>query len=162
MPTMEKLETGYVETKALGLFFKERGFGRRWFSQDVSDGTIQTISIFLPLVDPRNKVLVIEEPENSLHPWILRHFIDSCIHHSKDKQVFITTQSLAAVNETPPESLYVVRRQQGETHIDRCIELFPEAKQVIAEQLMGLGEYWDSGAVDGVPVYGKQMSLFED
>lgn len=162
VPTIEKLETGYVETKALGLFFKERGAGRRWFSQDVSDGTIQTVSIFLPLVDPRNRILVIDEPENSLHPWILRHFVDSCKIHSADKQIFLATQSLVAVDEAPLESLYIVTRHQGETHIERCVDRYPEARQVIAEQLMGLGEYWDTGAVAGVPEYGEQLPLFKE
>lgn len=162
VPTIEGLATGYVETKQLGLFFKERGVRRRWFSQDVSDGTIQTVSIFLPLVDPRNRILVIEEPENSLHPWILRHFIDSCKIHSAERQIFVTTQSLVALNEVPLESLYIVGRRQGETYIDRCIELNPELRQVISDQLMGLGEYWDTGAVAGVPEYGEQLQLFED
>lgn len=162
VPTMEELVTDYVETKQLGLFFKERSVGRRWFAQDVSDGTIQTVSIFLPLVDPRNRILVIEEPENSLHPWILRHFIDSCKNHSAEKQIFVTTQSLVAVNEVPLESLYVVRRRQSETSIDRCIVSNPELRRVISDQLMGLGEYWDTGAVAGVPEYGEQLQLFED
>ena len=162
VPTIEGLSTSYVETKQLGLFFTERGVGRRWFSQDVSDGTIQTVAIFLPLVDPRKEILFIEEPENSLHPWMLRHFMDSCKQHSAERQIFVTTQSVVAVNEVPLESLYIVRRTQGETRIDRCIEVNPELKQVIVEQLMGLGEYWDSGAIAGVPEYGEQLQLIED
>lgn len=162
VPTIEGLVTDYVETKQLGLFFKEKAVGRRWFSEDVSDGTIQTVSIFLPLVDPRKEILFIEEPENSLHPWMLRHFMDSCKQHSANKQIFVTTQSIVAVNEVPSESLYIVSRDNGETHIDRCIDINPEIKQVIMEQLMGLGEYWDSGAIAGVPQYGKQLQLPEN
>ncbi len=162
VPTIEGLVTDYVETKQLGLFFKERGVGRRWFSEDVSDGTIQTVSIFLPLVDPRKDILFIEEPENSLHPWMLRHFMDSCKQHSMEKQIFLTTQSVVAVNEAPLESLYIVRRYQGETSVDRCVDTNPELRQVIVEQLMGLGEYWDSGAIAGVPEYGEQLRFFED
>lgn len=162
VPSIEGLVTSYVETKQLGLFFKELGVGRRWFSDDVSDGTIQTVSIFLPLVDPRKDILFIEEPENSLHPWMLRHFMDSCKQHSEEKQIFVTTQSVIAVNEVPLESLYIVTRRQGETSIDRCIDVNPELRQVIVEQLMGLGEYWDSGAIAGVPEYGEQLRFFED
>lgn len=161
VPTIEGLVTDYVETKQLGLFFKELGVGRRWFSEDVSDGTIQTVSIFLPLVDPRKDILFIEEPENSLHPWMLRHFMDSCKQHSVEKQIFVTTQSVVAVNEVPLESLYIVRRHRGETSIDRCIDVNPELRQVIVEQLMGLGEYWDSGAIAGVPEYGEQLRFIE-
>jgi len=162
VPSIERLETHYVETKQLGLFFKEMGVGRPWFSQDVSDGTIQTVSIFLPLVDPRTRILVIDEPENSLHPWILRHFIESCKLQSENKQIFIATQSLVAVNEVPPESLYIVRRTEGETTIERCVERYPEAKEVISQQLLGLGDYWDTGGLGAIPEYGEQLRLLED
>lgn len=162
VPTIEGLSTSYVETKQLGLFFKEVGVGRRWFSHDVSDGTIQAVSIFLPLVDPRKRILFIEEPENSLHPWMLRHFMDSCKQHSADKQILITTQSLVAVDESPTESLYIVSRHNGETRIDRCIDANPELSEAIREQLMGLGEYWDSGAIAGVPEYDEQLRLIDD
>ena len=162
VPTIDTLQTKYVETKALGLYFGERGVGRRWFSQDVSDGTIQTVSIFLSLVDPRNRIIFTEEPENSLHPWILRHFMDCCKEYSTQKQIFLTTQSVVAVNETPLEALYVCRRLQGETRIDRAVDLHPEAQKVITNSVMGLGEYWDSGAIDGVPQYEEQLKLIED
>jgi len=148
--TMETLDTDYVETKQLGLFFKERGM-RRWYAQDVSDGTLKTVSMFLPLVDPRVRIVAIEEPENSLHPWILRHFMDVCKTRSDEKQIFVTTHSPVAVSEVPVESLFIVRRSKGETEIQRLHALFPEAEQVIRQELYGLGEYWDSGAISGVP-----------
>ena len=151
VPAMEKLETRYVETKQLGLFFGERGVGRSWFSQDVSDGTLQTVSIFLPLLDPRVSIVVIEEPENSLHPWILRHFMETCGITSEKKQIIVTTHSLVAVDQVPLVSLYVISRDDGKTTIGQAARLFPEARQVISEQLLGLGEYWDSGALGGTP-----------
>jgi predicted ATPase len=147
--TMEGLETGYVETKELGLFFRERGVGRRWYAQDVSDGTLKTVSMFLPLLDPRVRMVVIEEPENNLHPWILRHFMDVCKTRASEKQILVTTHSPVAVNEVPVESLFIVRRRSGETEVRRLDA--PEAAQVVREELFGLGEYWDSGAIGGVP-----------
>jgi predicted ATPase len=151
VPVMEKMETAYVETKQLGLFFSERGVGRRWFSQDVSDGTLQTVSLFLPLLDPRVRIIVIEEPENSLHPWILRHFVETCRSRSEEKQIFLTTHSPVAVNATPLESLFIVSRAGGGTTIIPGERASPEARQVISEHLLGLGDYWDTGAFAGVP-----------
>ena len=74
VPTIEKVEAGYVDTKELGLFFKEAGFSRRWFADDVSDGTIQAVALFLVVLS-RDPAVIVEEPENSLHPWLLRHFM---------------------------------------------------------------------------------------
>lgn len=149
--TMYSLDTDYVETKELGLFFKERGVGRRWYAQDVSDGTLKTVSMFLPLVDPRVTIVVIEEPENSLHPWILRHFIEVCKATSSAKQIFLTTHSPVAVDEAPIESLFIVARREGKTQIERLDHLYPEARAILREELYGLGAYWDSGGVGGVP-----------
>jgi len=160
VPAIIKLETRYVETKQLGLFFKEKGVGRPWFSMDVSDGTIQTVSLFLALVDKRVRTMLVEEPENSLHPWILRHFMEACREKSEEKQILVTTQSPVAVDTVAPESLFLVSRRDGETHIKRCTDLHPETLQVMRENLMGLGEHWESGAIGGVP--GDQMALFED
>jgi predicted ATPase len=155
VPSMERLDTQYLETKQLGLFFTERGVGRRWFSQDVSDGTLQTVAAFLPLLDERVTIVVIEEPENSIHPWILRHFIDVCKETAAQKQIIITTHSPVAVNEVAPESLFISVRKRGETRILRAIDTFPETGQVISEALFGLGDYWDSGAISGVPQQGE-------
>ncbi|MHA1858984.1 MAG: AAA family ATPase [Candidatus Thorarchaeota archaeon] len=151
VPTMEGLTTDYVVTKQLGLFFSERGVGKKWFSQDVSDGTIQTIALFLPIVDPRKRLVCIEEPENCLHPWILRHFMSVCKAKSQEKQILLTTQSVIVVDETPVDSLYIVTRPSGQTRIARCLETNPEVREILHEQLMGLGEYWESGGIGGVP-----------
>ena len=158
VPSMRKLETDYVETKQLGLFFSEDGVGRRWLSHDVSDGTIRVVGMFVALLDRRSKIVVIEEPENSLHPWILRHFINAC-KAATGKQVFLTTHSLVALNESPLEAIFLVTRKAGSTAVEKCDEKHPEAKQVIAEQLMGPGELWDSGALDAVP---EQLEMFQE
>ena len=67
-----------------------------------------------------------------------------------------------AVNEVDPDSLYIVTRRKGETHIERSTERQPEATQVVLDQLMGLGDYWDTGGIAGVPEYGEQLPLFEE
>ncbi len=151
VPAMKRVETRYVETKQLGLFFEERGVGRTWFSQDVSDGTLQTLCMFLPLLDPRVRIAVIEEPENSVHPWILRHFIETCEATAAQKQVLITTHSPIAINRIPVEALFVVERIDGETRIVPVVKANPEARRVVAEQMLGLGDYWDSGGLGGIP-----------
>jgi predicted ATPase len=114
--------------------------------------------MFVALLDRRNRIVVIEEPENSLHPWILRHFINAC-KAATGKQVFLTTHSLVALDESPLEGIFLVTRKAGGTAVEKCDEKHPEAKQAIAEQLMGPGELWDSGALDAVP---EQLEMFQE
>ncbi len=134
LPDLEEISVGYLHTKQLGLFFKEASFGRAWAAEDVSDGTIQTLSIFAALVDPRNSVLFIEEPENSVHPWIVRQIARQLRLLSKRSQIFVTTHSPLILNVVEPSSVLVCYKSDGGTYIKSLAELEP-----------GLLKDWESG-----------------
>jgi len=151
VPTVEKLETDYVETRELGLFLKESGMRRRMFSSELSDGTLRTLAMFLPLVDPRYPVVVIEEPENNVHPWVVRHFVDACRSRSQQKQIILTTHSPVLVSKLKPAELYVADRVDGETRIYPASEANAEVDTIIRRGIQDLGSYWDSGAMKAVP-----------
>jgi predicted ATPase len=44
VPELSNLQTGYTETKQIGLFLQERGFGSPWYAEDLSDGTIMALA----------------------------------------------------------------------------------------------------------------------
>ena len=159
VPTLEKVEAGYVDTKELGLFFKETGFPRRWFADDVSDGTIQAVALFLVLLsgDP---AVIVEEPETSLHPWILRHFMSSAREvtdggdQPQRSQVIISTHSPICVDGVAPDSLYVTSRTEEGTDITRALDAVENRAgftDYLASQALGLGSSWDAGLLGGVP-----------
>ena len=159
VPTLEKVEAGYVDTKELGLFFKETGFPRRWFADDVSDGTIQAVALFLVLLsgDP---AVIVEEPETSLHPWILRHFMSLAREVAEGNppyqksQVVMSTHSPVCVDGVPPESLYVTRRTDQGTQIECALDTLDNRDGFIdylASEALGLGSSWDAGLLGGVP-----------
>lgn len=159
VPTIEKVEADYVDTKKLGLFFKEAGFSRRWFADEVSDGTIQALALFLVLLS-RDPAVIVEEPETSLHPWILRHFMSLARevaerdHPHQRSQVIISTHSPICVDGVPPESLYVTRRTDQGTQIERALDTLENRDGFIdhlASEALGLGSSWDAGLLGGVP-----------
>jgi len=158
VPTITGLKTQYVETKQLGLFFEEQGFGRPWYANEVSDGTIQTLCLFLPLLDERTNFILIEEPENSIHPWALRHFVSYCQKKSNQKQIVLTTHSISLLDQIEPGALILAQREDGKTTMTKCMELYPETLRIVNEELFKLGEYWDSGQLGAVP---SQIDLFE-
>ncbi|HEY5235390.1 MAG TPA: AAA family ATPase, partial [Rhabdochlamydiaceae bacterium] len=119
VPTFSNVLTEYTDARQLGLMFQEEGFGSRWFADDVSDGTIMGVALFYALLDKRHKTIVIEEPENTLHPWILKKFLERCREQSKGRQIFITTHSPLVVAESKPEELYLMERHDGISRIDR-------------------------------------------
>jgi predicted ATPase len=155
MPSLESLETDFTHTKTLGLFLRESGFKRPWTSEDISDGTIQAIALLAATFDPRIKILVIEEPENSVHPWAIRTFMEAFRFASKQKQIILTTHSPILIDQIRPEELWVVRRPGAETLIDPVLSLDPSLKEAWGQGKFTLSEYLDSGALpEAVPAAG--------
>lgn len=151
-PSLEDVETGFTHTKTLALFIKEKGVSRPWTSEDVSDGTIQTIALLAAVFDPRTSLVVIEEPENSVHPWALRNLVEAFRTASEKKQILLTTHSPILIDQLKPEEIWVVRKPGTETQIDPLLSLDPSLKEAWGQGKFTLSEYLDSGAVpEAVP-----------
>lgn len=149
MPTLEDIEVINTPQRILGLAFQEAGFGRPWMSDDVSDGTIRALGLLASLFNPESKVVIIEEPENSLHPWAIGQFVEACRVASESKQVMLTTHSPVLINQLRPEDIWVVDRSKAETNVSQLIDLDPDARIGWEEGRFTLSEYLDSGIVPG-------------
>lgn len=155
-PAIEDIETGFTHTKTLALFVKEQGINRPWTSEDLSDGTIQTIALLAAVFDPRNSLVVIEEPENSIHPWALRNLVQAFRLASEKKQILLTTHSPILIDQLKPEEVWVVQKPGTETKIDPLLSLDPSLKEAWGKGKFTLSEYLDSGAVpEAVPAAGS-------
>ncbi len=151
LPDLGNLLTDYTQTKQIGLFIQERGFGAPWYVEDVSDGTIMALGLFIALLEPEHRTILIEEPENCLHPWILMRFLEHCREISESKQVLITTHSPLVIGGARPEELFLIERAGGETKIVPAQEREPHLDTIVRRQALDLGEYWLSGGFGGVP-----------
>lgn len=145
VPGLEDIRTEFTPDRRLTLQFVETGSGRPWSSNEVSDGTVQALALFVALFEPRSGLVVIEEPENSVHPWIVRNFVEAC--RSAEKQVLITTHSPALINYLKPSEVAVVSRRGGETTIRPLEELDPEAMSLWSAGKVSTFEILDSGWV---------------
>lgn len=151
VPSLQQVIPDYTDSRQLGLFFHEEGFGSRWFSEDVSDGTIMSVALFLALLEGRHRNIVFEEPETSLHPWILRKFLDKCREQSESRQIIITTHSPLAVAQAQPDELYLAERIAGVTGIRKALEREAALHEIIRKDILTLGDYWLSGGIGAVP-----------
>lgn len=59
----------------------------------MGSGIPSIIGIIAYLADSENKIFIIEEPENDIHPEILKKLLNFIISRSKSNQIFITTHS---------------------------------------------------------------------
>lgn len=154
-PAVEDIDTDLTHTKTLALFVKEKGINRPWTSEDISDGTIQTIALLVAVFDPRTSLVVIEEPENSVHPWALRNLVEAFRVASEKKQILLTTHSPILIDQLKPEEVWVVRKPGTETKIDPLLSLDPSLEEAWGQGKFTLSEYLDSGAVpEAVPSAG--------
>jgi len=141
LPQLHSIETDFTQDRRLSLVFKMEGSDRVWNANEMSDGTIQALALFVALFDARSPLLIVEEPENALHPWILRHFLDLC-RSQKRKQILLTTHSPVVIDYTNPENLRVMWNRGGQSHLSPVSQLNPD---VVA--------LWKSGEVRSFDIY---------
>ncbi len=147
LPELNTISVGDSPTQTLGLFFSEEGRGRPWNVNEVSDGTIQALALLVAAVDPRTSLLVVDEIESSVHPWILRVIMKQMREVTKSKNVIVTSHSPVLVNLLNPEEIWIAYRKQGATNLKRLIDLDPSVKEGWEEGHFRLSEFLDSGVV---------------
>lgn len=147
LPHLKDIEVGYNTSRTLSLFFQEEEAGRAWNVDEVSDGTIQTLAILVAIFDPRSSALVIEEPENSVHPWVIRSVLEACVSASKSKQILLTTHSPIVVNYVPPEQVWVIWRTSGESKLARLSDLDTTFLKMWETGKVSTFEFLDSGGL---------------
>ena len=105
----------------------------------LSDGTLRVFGILLALYQqPPPPFLVIEEPEQTIHPGVLPALAEAFKEASERTQIVITTHSPQLVDQFDPENIRVVFSDGGLTRISPI-----KASQIEAakERLMSLQEF---------------------
>ena len=150
LPDIEDLVV--TQTRTLALSLKQRESEQPWPVEDLSDGTIQAIATLAAVFDPRIPVLVLEEPENNVHPWAIRAFAEAFRLASETKQIILTTHSPILIDQFKPEELWIVQKPGPATRIDPLLTLDPSLKDSWERGRFTLSEYLDSGALpEAVP-----------
>jgi predicted ATPase len=162
IPELSALEPGYTETKQIGLFLHEHGIGAPWYAEDLSDGTLMSLALFICLLEPTHRTVLIEEPENSLHPWILKRFMDRCREVSTMRQILITTHSPLVVAASEPGELYLIERRSGMTEVFPATDREPLLSTIVRKNVLDLGEYWLSGGLGAVPTPSEEDTFTDD
>lgn len=146
LPQLEAIETSFTQDRRLSLSFKFKDSNRSWNANEMSDGTVQALALFVALFDERSPVLVVEEPENALHPWILRQFLDLCRDQTK-KQIILTTHSPIVIDYTMPENLRIMWSRDGGSHLASATSLNPEIVTLWKSGEVRSFDIFDSGLV---------------
>lgn len=152
VPELKEISVNYLHTRTLGLQFHEEGVGRPWTAEEVSDGTIRALAMLVACYDPRNTALILEEPENSLHPWIIKEIVNHLRRLSSKKMVVVTTHSPVVLNMLSPAEVWVIFKGEGETQLKPLIGFDSELMADWESGKYRLFDYLESGYVsEAVP-----------
>ena len=143
MPELESISITTTEDRRLALQFRAEGVGKAWNANEVSDGTIQALSMLVALLDPRSSMLIIEEPENAVHPWILRKIVD--ISARANRQVLFTTHSPVLLDDVESRSIFLMWMREGRSYLKRLVDLDIELQEGLISGDISPFSLYDSG-----------------
>ena len=77
----------------------------------LSYGTHRVLAILLALLYDKNRVLLIEQPEDGIHSGLLKKLLPMCFQYAEyyNKQLIIATQSAEVINLFQPENIRLVK-----------------------------------------------------
>lgn len=155
-PRIEDVHAVRLQPGRLTLFFKEQGITEELGQANVSDGVLHALALLVMLEGrPRPggaSILVIEEPENAIHPWSVRTMVEQA-QKSRSSQVIITTHSETVVNAVEDTgTLFITEnRGTGGTTLTRALEKEKAINSILVESGQKLGDVWMGGTLGGVP-----------
>ncbi len=142
LPAFEEVSIQTVGSYLVPLFkFREEGSSALTSFDPVqlSDGSLRLFGILLAAYQlPRPKLLVIEEPEQTIYPGALAVLADVFKEIGKNTQVLITTHSPHLVQFFEPSQIRVAVMHKGMTQIR---PIHPHQLEAVNEGLLSLEEF---------------------
>ena len=142
LPFIEEISIGKLADKYICANIKEV------FSKDkflpaslMSDGTINIIALIIILYFEKSPIIIIEEPEGNIHPFLISKVIEMMkdVSHRLNKQIIITTHNPEIVKYSGIEDLYLMHRDEsGFSNIVKPQE--NKQVQIFLENDMGIDE----------------------
>jgi predicted ATPase len=131
--------------------FKEGELKQVVESWETSDGTLRSLAMLLALeTHPTQGTIVIEEPEQNLHPWAIRSLMNHIrqVIQERSVQVVLTTHSQQVLESVSPDEVCVVTRTENQgSKISSLRQLIPDHTIEMGE----IGRLWVKGLLGGVP-----------
>jgi len=141
-PGFERMDFPPVAAGTLALTWKERHFPTPIYMHELSEGTIRFLWLVTLLQSPGlTEITLIDEPEVSLHPDLLRLLVDLLREASSRTQLVVATHSDRLVRFLKPAEVLVCDCEDGNTAM-RWGDSFELDKWL---EDYGLDELWRMG-----------------
>lgn len=132
---------------------------------NMSDGTLRVLGLLAAVFQrPPPSLLVIEEPEATIHPGALGAVLDVLRRAGRSMQVVVTTHSpdILDADWIEDRHLRIAQWDAGRTGIS---SVSPSVRQALAEHLMGAGELLRANALTATELFvsdPRQLELFSE
>lgn len=150
-PHISDMKPSSLRTGKEFIEFVESKTGRGIESWQSSDGSLRALAILVALETADvGALVIIEEPEQNLHPWAIRTLVDHMreVVEKRNVQIILTTHSEHVLERTHANEVRVVSR-----HTDKGTK-FQRIDQIISKGKIEMGEVgrlWVKGVLGGVP-----------
>jgi predicted ATPase len=169
VPDLQRVRPQTIGRKQHLRFYQQWSEGQRlgFDAFNMSDGTLRAFGILLALFQTgAPSLLMIEEPETSLHPAATAAIVETLRNESSRSQIIISTHSPEVLDLASPErdDFRVVTWSKGRTRIG---SVSGAAKTSLQQHLASPGELFRMRILDAPPLFTSladdaQRSLFED
>ncbi len=114
LPFIEDVKVEQYIDKYLLITFREKWSGGRFMPPFMmSEGTIFIMDIIIALYFEKKSIVIFEEPERRIHPFLLSRIIDMMHDASRHKQIFISTHNPEIVKNADPNSIVLISRDKN-------------------------------------------------
>lgn len=127
--------------------------GLRLSPNQLSEGTFKTLALVFYILNDNSEVLLIEEPEVSVHHGLLNSIVELIKQQSKNKQIVISTHSDYVLDMLQPKNILLVNKSLDFGTKAQLLTktLSKNDYKVLKDYLQNsgnLGEYWKEGGFE--------------
>ena len=114
-PDFERLNFPPVAAGTLSMTWSDRHFSEPIYIHELSEGTLRFLWL-ATLLQSQNltTITLIDEPEISLHPELLKHLVDLMREASKRTQLIVATHSDRLIRFLKPEEILICDLEEGQ------------------------------------------------
>lgn len=119
----------------------------------LSEGTFKTLALAFYILNDKNELLLIEEPEVCVHHGLLSSILQLIIQQSRHKQIIISTHSDYVLDMLKPENILLVHKEyEIGTKVNSISKALSSNDYKVLKDYLesegNLGEYWKEGGFD--------------
>ena len=144
LPFEGSIEPRYDHRMLKRFFSFKTDSNQEFSSHSLSDGTIKLLGLLVGIEDSENFTMIVEEPENYLHPQAQQLIIEFLREMFDDRVCLITSHSETILNNILPNEIIICGQQNGQTKCLR-VEDQIELNESLASSGFGCGYHVVAG-----------------